>query len=165
MKTLQSISSHRQGSWQGQYNRMIRWSKKFNDFELKEKELETKTDDYFDALYACFQNIFFLKDWLCQETNLSSNELNNFINENKEIGICRDICNGTKHYNITNASVDKEFGIIRRYNPFHKTLNVPEFEIIICADGDIYEPSELILKSISLWDNFIAGKLKMDKKV
>ena len=96
MKILQEISSHRQGGWEGQYNRIIRWIYRFQKIERSELFNEEKSQDYFDTLYACFQNIFFLKDWLKNNTTLTSIKLNEFINTNKEIGLCRDICNSTK---------------------------------------------------------------------
>lgn len=103
----------------------------------------------------------FLKDWVIQNTALTSDDLNTFINKNKELGVCRDICNGTKHYNVSNASIDKELGIIRQYAPFHKVWDVAEWEIIVCAGGDTYKPKDLINKCVELWSNFIEDKLNL----
>ena len=167
MKSIQEISAHRNDGWQGQYNRMMRWFNMFRQLNLEEDKSSAKTHEYFDTMYACFQNIFFLKDWLKQDTSLTAKDLNAFINANKEIGICRDICNGTKHYELSDASVDNEFGIIRQYNPHPGVLGNPnsEWEIIICAGGDIYKPVDLISKCIDLWDCFITDKLNLERKV
>ena len=165
MKSTQAISAHRHRDWQGQYNRMMRWVERFKEISFQENKSNGKTHLYFDTMYACFQNIFFLKDWLVENSTLTATDLNTFINSNKEIGVCRDICNGTKHYNISNASVDKEFGIIRQYVPFHKVWNISEWEIVICAGGDTYKPYDLISKSVELWDDFISGKLNLERKI
>ncbi len=165
MQIIQELSAHRHGDWQGQYNRMMRWVQRFRELCKNEAKSSEKSHAYFDTLYACFQNIFFLKDWLRENTSLSSDDLNAFINSNTEIGVCRDICNGTKHYNISNPSIDNQFGVIRQYVPFQKTWDVAEWEIIICAGGQIYKPEDLILKCIEHWDNFIIEKLNLEKKV
>ena len=142
----------------------MRWIERFKSLASEEAKSSDKSHAYYDTMYACFQNIFFLKDWLIHETELNSADLTAFISSNKEIGICRDICNGTKHYNITNPSVDSEFGVIRQYNPYHLLWNIPEWEIIICAGGNIYEPYDLIIKCVEAWDLFIFEKLKLEKK-
>ena len=41
--------------------------------------------------------------------------MDNFVKENIEIKYCRDICNGTKHLNISNPSIDKNFSILREF--------------------------------------------------
>ncbi len=163
MQSIQEISAHRNNGWQGQYNRVRRWADKFKKLSFVEDQGET-THYYFDTMYACFQNIFFLKDWLLEESPLTLGDLNEFVKGHKEIGICRDICNGTKHYNISNPSVDKEFGVIKQYNPYHKLWNTEKWEIIICSGGDTFKPLDLINKCIDLWDDFIAVKLNLRKR-
>lgn len=162
MNLIHELSFHRLGGWQGQYDRIIRWRDKFNSLTFDEKNIE-KAHEYLDFMYACFQSIFHLKDWLIQESSIKKDEVFEFINSNKEIGICRDICNGTKHYNITSPSVDEKFGFIRSYNPFHKQFNSPKWNVVLCAGGETYKPIDLINKCIILWNEFIALKLNLNK--
>lgn len=148
----------------GQYERMMRWAQRFKEISSEDEYKSEKTLAYFDIMFACFQNIFFLKDWLSETSIITKRELNLFINSTKEIGICRDICNGSKHYKISNASVDNEFGIIRNYDPFHKVWGISKYHIVIYAESDSYKPYELILKSIELWGNFIHDRLGFQPK-
>lgn len=164
MEILKELSAHRQNGWKGQYNRMIRWSKRFQEIASKNQD-ENKDHIYYGFFYASLQNIFFLKDWLKHDTNISNQELNHFINNNWEIGICRDICNGTKHFEINNPSIDSDFSIIREFNPFHKTLNQTSYKIVILAGGRKIEPFQLISKCIKLWNEFIDSKLAVNKKI
>lgn len=147
-------SVHKDGGWKGQYWRMIRWHKKFiatnpGDFE------SPGIHEQLDIVYACFQNIFFLKDWLIHDAHLSSTLLNDFINNNIELQLCRDICNGTKHFNLNHASVDADFTIIREYNPFHKVWNEQRNNAIILSGGHKFELKKLASDCISLWDLFL----------
>ena len=163
MSSVHLFSAHRRGGWEGQYHRMVRWVDRFKKIDFWGTQ-EEAIHEYFDTMYACFQNIFFLKDWLKQDSTVTNEDLNDFINNNKEIGICRDVCNGTKHYDITNASVDKQFGIIRSYNPYHESLGTSKWSIVICADGEIYKPHDLMIKCISLWNKFLSMKLNVAER-
>ncbi len=158
MKSLQKHSAHRHKGWKGQYDRMIRWSQRFQRAVSKDfghRSVEIDSHEYFDTLFSCLQNIFFLKDWLLNDSEISSSELNHFINSNPEMGLCRDICNGTKHFEINHPSVDAEFSIIREYDPFHDVWNTPEYFIVILAGGEKYQPFDLINKCIDIWNKFL----------
>ncbi|UTA69060.1 hypothetical protein [Emticicia sp. 21SJ11W-3] len=165
LETIRDLSAYRQDNWHGQYDRMLRWAERFRAISQQEIQIPNKSHTYFDTMYACFQNLFFLKDWIIKNSDLPNDDLNNFINNNEEIGICRDICNGTKHYNISHPSVDENFGIIHQYLPYHKVWNVAPYEIIICAGGKIYKPIELIEKCINIWDTFIYENLNLTGSV
>ncbi len=158
MKLLQDISIHRNDGWQGQYSRMIRWANKFLRYN-EESNQDKLTHEYYDLLITVFQNIFYLKDWIMINSTLKKEDLNSFINKNWHIGLCRDICNGTKHFDINNPSVDSEFAIIRDYNPLNKILNEPEYKVVIIADGSKIQPDFLIRKCIDSWSLFIKENL------
>lgn len=164
MSIIQQITAHRVGGWLGQYNRMMRWVKRMESLHKLEYQSEMKTHDYYDTLYACFQNIFMLKDWLIEDTELTKSDLNQFVNSNLEIGICRDICNGTKHFNVSNPSVSDNFGIVREFNPLQPTNDEPKLKIIIISDGKKFTPLSLINKNVELWNGFIEDELKLEKK-
>lgn len=149
---------HKKEKWVGQYKRIERWVKKYNDFDPEQINDISNQEEYFDIIYACFQNIFYLKDWL-KESNLFSNtELNEFINNNIEIGICRDICNCTKHFNINHPSVDSNFGFAREFNPMSAINKKPKINLVILANGRTYEVDAIIRKCIELWRDLILTK-------
>jgi len=72
LKTMDEITAHKSDGWQGQYNRMIRWINRFEDINSAELNNDSKSHTYFDIMYACFQNIFFLKDWLKEDSVLTN---------------------------------------------------------------------------------------------
>lgn len=148
-------SIHKYRGWNGQYNRMLRWFDKFKKTNPANFE-NPQIDDQHDMVYACFQNIFYMKDWLHFDAAISKEDLNEFVNRNLELQICRDICNGTKHLDLTNASVDDDFTIIREYNHFYKVLEQDEYHLIILTGGHKFELKDLAWKCINLWNEFIA---------
>ncbi len=147
-------SVHKHQGWIGQYHRMLRWYEKFKvtnpgDFE------NPNIDEQHDILFTCFQNIMILKDWLHYSGSIPKSELNDYFNQNLELRVCRDICNGTKHFVLTNASVDDDFTIIREYDPFHDDLDMEKNKTIVLSGGYKFELKELAWKCIELWKVFI----------
>lgn len=155
-------SVHKNGGWQSQYRRMIRWYEKFKNTQPGDFE-NPNIDGQHDILYACFQNIFFLKDWLACDALISNKVLNEYINQHLELQLCRDICNGTKHFNLNNPSVDGDFTIIREYEPFHKVWGHDRNKIIILSGGHKYELKALAWSCIGLWEKFITQHIPENK--
>jgi len=147
-------SVHRHNGWKGQYFRMIRWYKKFEGTNPGNFE-DLDIYHMHDVMFVCFQNIYIFKDWLHHAALIPIKKLNKFINENLELQICRDIANGTKHFNLNSASVDNDFTIIREYNPFHEILEEQSNKIIILIGGHKFELKELALRCIDLWKKFL----------
>jgi len=135
---------------------MIRWFNKFQKADPGNFE-DPRIDEQHDIVYACFQNIFYMKDWLHHSAKISKKELDIFVNNNLELQICRDICNGTKHFNLDHASVDDDFTIIREYHPFHKVFEQDKYHLIILAGGHKFELKQLARQCINLWDGFLRG--------
>lgn len=111
-----------------QFQRLKRWHDILNKFRY-ENASESKTDFQVDCIYTFFINCFHLKDWLIHSDVVTSNEINDFINNNLEMQICRDICNGVKHLSLTNPSIAKDntcdcgfHGVFlhREFEPFRK---------------------------------------------
>jgi len=152
---LHNLSSHKSGGWIRQYYRAQRWITRFKELKYEES---SDSNYYFDVMYTCFQNVYYIKDWLINDsaTDLDNNSLNPFIDANLEIGICRDICNGTKHF-IANSKykVDDNFSIIREFDPLSKFNNKQMFDIVILAGGKKYSPTSLLEECMSKWDLFI----------
>ncbi len=147
-------SVHKNQGWVGQYRRMIRWYNKFlatnpGDFE------DPNIEDAHDTMFACFQNIFILKDWLHHGASIPKKVLNDYIEANVELKVCRDICNGTKHFNIKDASIDNDFTIIREFEPFHKALGRDKNKIIVLTGGHKFDLKSLAGTCIKLWEDFL----------
>lgn len=154
----QALNIYAAHGWQTQFQRTIRWLR-----ILKDKKTDYSNwkdvNSHLDIAITCFQNIFHLKDWLLNDTTLSNIELNGFIKEHKELGLCRDICNGTKHFEIKHqASVDANFMIIRGQDPAYVKNKGPEYFILIFSKAGIHQPLELATKCIRLWSVFIIKK-------
>jgi hypothetical protein len=96
-----------------QFFRVKRWQERLKEISIG--RADTRASDYYeDILYAFFQNCFHLKDWIVNSGALSKNVVEDFINSNTDMKICRDLCNGSKHLIINNPSIGKNVSIVRR---------------------------------------------------
>jgi len=96
-----------------QFLRVKRWYKRLE--EISNGREDTRESDYYeDVLYAFFQNCFHLKDWAINSGALSKDIINDFIESNTDMKICRDLCNGSKHLVINNPSIDSNVSVNRR---------------------------------------------------
>lgn len=145
------LSAHTIDGWQGQYALMMRYY---------ERALETddKTDEL-DFWIAFFQNCFYIKDWIVNEKRNEDSslrkKLNEFINNNYEMQVCRDLCNGTKHLVISNESIDKHIAIFHEYNPWHKLDDSEKISWNAFVNGERRSMSSLAKSCIKHWNNFI----------
>lgn len=93
-------------AYKEQFKRVQRWLSRFEELHCGRSH-NRETDYYSDVVYTFFQNCFHLKDWLLNSKVINKEELNRFINDNEEMRICRDLCNGSKHLIIDSPSIDK----------------------------------------------------------
>jgi len=155
---LQSLSIHATNGWQTQFQRIIRYLRILQTQKIDYSNWKD-INAYLDVVITCFQNIFHLKDWLLNSTTLSNTELNKFIKQHKELGLCRDICNGTKHFEIKHhASIDKNFMIVRAQDPAYLKNKGPEYFILILSKAGIHQPFAFAKKCLQLWSDFIIEK-------
>lgn len=110
------FSEHTGSGWRGQFARVLRWRDRLDALGAR--------DDFglapvvtFDYIYAFFQNCYHLRDWLRNSGAVKEDVLQQFMTGNVEMGVCRDIANGTKHLRITSPSVDAAPSIGREYHP------------------------------------------------
>ncbi|PWT72243.1 MAG: hypothetical protein C5B59_16190 [Bacteroidetes bacterium] len=136
---------------------MLRWFIRLSNFDFVNFEKKT-IEDRDDTLYACFQNIFCLRDWIILDGDINPVLAHRFVDSNIEMKICRDIANGTKHHSLKDSSMKQEITVnreIRRYEKGHSHYQVT-FEV----DGHFYEAKELAENCIKLWDEFISAQPK-----
>jgi len=87
---------------QEQFERMKRWYERIK--EIDEGRLHNiSSDHYHDEVYAFFINCYHLKDWILHDGTVKppdKGKVENFINGNKCMCVCADICNGVKHLEL-----------------------------------------------------------------
>lgn len=55
-----------------------------------------------DSLYTFFQHCYHLKDWIKNDPSCPlRTSVENFVSASPQLSLCADICNGSKHLNLT----------------------------------------------------------------
>ena len=125
-------SIHKSNDWRGQYERVGRWHTRIH------LAANAGTPDLEDFLFAFFQNCYHLREWTLKASAVSRSDIDKLFNASRELRVCRDICNGTKHPVVDHPSVDPDFSIGREYDS-----QVPSgFRYFIIAGGNVAEPEE-----------------------
>jgi hypothetical protein len=138
-------SIHRNDGWRGQLERVQRWHSR------TVTAAQTGSPDLQDFIFVFFQNCYHLREWLCQTSTISKHDVDGFFNGTKELLLCRDICNATKHLNINRASVDATFSIGYEYNPSEPS----NARLFLIADAK-YDLLDLASRCLKLLEQFTA---------
>lgn len=149
------LSAHTYNGLENQYQRMIRFYKRAIN--------STDSIDELDFLTAFFQNCFHLKDWLIiydVDAEIKT-KVNNLINSNDELKMCRDICNGMKHLRLTNPSIDNNFAFFKEYDPFTKKMDSKDYHWVVYFKEKKFKLLEISNKCINIWNNFLFSSLQL----
>ena len=148
--------------WLGQYDRMIRWYKKFEEID-QGKEVERERQDFFhdhDIVYAFFQNCFHLKDWIINDPDvtLPKSDVVDYTYKTDCLKLCSDIANGTKHLRLDKT----RSGISPTIGPLNITLTeLPNRNVryaikySIGTTSGYFDAFEIATQSIQKWKDFI----------
>jgi len=156
-------SLHTVFGWQGQYDRLLRWHQRIAEYPVT-KPSSPEADEYLDFVLAFFLNCFALKDWLRNANVVDGNEVDKFVHSDPDLQICRDICNGSKHYKITTPSIDDSFSIVREVvpDPHFGEFAYPGPRLVIYAGENQHDILELAKSCIDAWRNFLQERGLID---
>ncbi len=116
------------------------------------------SQNYDDDVYAFFQNCYHLKDWIKNDPDCEArSNVEHFINQNRNLSICADLCNALKHLSLTSSRSreNPNFGgnhtnlFLGEENP---TISVKYNISTTFGDIDAFELAE---KCILAWEKYI----------
>jgi len=117
-----------------QWERANRW---FAKVEVAYRD-GTHADEMMDLFFVTFQNLFCLRDWFLS-SGLDKDKVNTLFSK-KNLRLCRDIANGTKHCAISRASVDANFRTFREYDPTVVKIGFARVEVFrVHAHSQTYD--------------------------
>jgi hypothetical protein len=86
--------------YEEQFERMMRWYRRFGDTE-QGRPHTVESLYYDDEVQAFFISCYHLKDWILNDDGsdlrTSKHELDEFVKQNEPLAICGDLCIGLKH--------------------------------------------------------------------
>jgi hypothetical protein len=88
-----------------QCDRMKRWYERFEAINQGRLH-DTPSENYLDEIYAFFLNCYHLKDWIRYDSTVAAQiqqSVEPYINSNRSLRLCADICNSLKHLHLTSS--------------------------------------------------------------
>jgi hypothetical protein len=144
----------------------VLWPKEFDlNYIYNEREL------ILDEAYTFFIFAHHIKDWFINDKSVSIERekdkkrfIDNFINENDDLCICADICNGAKHLDIIYRSVKRPkissctiTALLENGQVKHKS------KIIISTIVGNYDAFDIATKCLSKWEELMNSVLIEDE--
>ena len=125
--------------------------------------MDRNADHYGDDVVSFFVHCHHIRDWVLALNLLGINhrEVEAFVNQHQELGICADLCNGAKHCELTRRTRSGDephvcvttFESSLRLDGRHTTKG--EFQIM--SNGELYDALELAETCIRLWDGYVTN--------
>ena len=85
-----------------QISRLARHFRRFSEYEAGLPAETGVSPDHKDLVYAFFLNCYHLKDWIKADPALAPlGDVETFINNSPALRLCADICNASKHFELT----------------------------------------------------------------
>ena len=144
------------GTYREQLDRTTRALARLREIYLGRVHDRT-SDEYRDCVLWFFQNCHHLKDWLANDPSgrFASKDVEGYINDNTDLQLCADLCNGSKHLTIDrNRSAENP-----RLGGQSATIDVAAQRISISfaveTDGGARDALDLAERCTQLWVDFI----------
>jgi hypothetical protein len=146
--------------WRLQWARVVRWRNRIAEIEAASIKRQLTLCDL-DTFIAFLQNCYHLRDWICATHPELKGDVDELFKIHFELQGCRDVCNGFKHKDLKNASLDPAFNLYRVYdhcdaevdssaNPIHWKVAFADGND--CRTYDIFNFAEHCFR---IWEAFV----------
>lgn len=117
----QGWSADTNGGWRNQFRRMDRWKERA--VPLSSERSGKATGDAVDFALAYFIWAHSLRDWLIEDQAVKKEQLDDLLGKSKAWKICRDMANRSRHFNLKQNPTDKDWSLLRSYDPFSEVFD------------------------------------------
>jgi len=158
-----------QQGWEVQLRRVERWHQRA--MRILNPHEGLAGEEAIDFLYAFFQSAYHMRDWLQNSGAASKASLDALMSANHSLQLCRDVCNGSKHFALDpKRSKTDHIGLMREYVPPRVGQTTgssrPCLLVFEGRDGGIEfkRIDELMTDCLSAWQAFCATLMPFDAR-
>lgn len=142
--------------WLDQYEWMLRWHARLIVVGSTCTVADGWAYDFWDTAFTFFQNAFHLKDWIKLDHPELGTTVETFVANVPALAYCADICNGTKHREVTRGNRQPgHLAAIREYAPWEPTGQ----RLAIIGPGGPQPVLPLAAVCVEAWRLFVADHL------
>jgi len=150
--------------YQEQFERVKRWYARFR--EINQGKPHTHPSDYYlDEVYAFFLNCYHLKDWIQNEDTIKppKGKVEHFINQNKCMRVCADICHGIKHLKLqrSRSGENPKFGAKKFYLDLGTSPPTIKIKFSVVTTTGVIDAFDLASECIQKWEEFIKKNINL----
>jgi hypothetical protein len=92
--------SHLGTNGRDQWERVQRWHARLARIRAALPRRGPEKQIALDDVFAFFMNCYHLADWIAQDGEKPRHEVEALIKQSEPMRLCRDVCNGLKHYRL-----------------------------------------------------------------
>ena len=143
-----------------QYDRMKRWYERFTVI-TQGRLHDTPSENYLDEIYAFFLNCYHLKDWIKNDSTVAvhiQQAVEPYINSNRSLSLCADICNSLKHLHLTSSRSGENPAFGRKQFALNLGTGIPttiSLKYQVDTRTGPIDTFDLATECVSAWDTFL----------
>jgi hypothetical protein len=150
--------------WREQYDRLLR--SYFLLTTVAAGREWASTDEARDVLVHFFQDAYHLKDWIKNDRQVTTTDVEQVVNGSPSLRLCADLCNGTKHLSLTRTRTgDRTTGFIGqsvavRPAPASSGLppDPPLHSWVVSSGGVLYDAVALAGDVVNEWEDWLTAE-------
>jgi hypothetical protein len=148
------VASVDRTGWQDQWDRIGRFLSRFEEITIGRPHTRP-TEFYTDLVYATFQNLWHMKDWLKNDGHA---DVEQFCRAQSALMLCADLANGSKHLVLTNHKIDPASGVKSRHIHWKANENKVAIRYDVEANGQTLDAWELACDAKVAWVKYLQRK-------
>jgi len=90
---------------------------------------------------------------------VEKSDLDNLLNTNRDMALCRDLANAYKHYSLTRPSNDPPPSVGREYVPGQGNIS-DDTSYVVLSGGEKHDLVELAGRIVRAWKDFVEVHVK-----
>lgn len=145
--------------WKDQWERIQRFLLRLEEIAKGRRQTRSDLGFYTDIVYATFQNIWHLKDWLKNDPSAKADDVEQFWKSEPSLMLCADLANGSKHLLLTAPKGDPNSKVKSGHINWHPGDD-PQIAIdyFVEANGNVVDAWTLANNGKTAWEQYLKGK-------
>ena len=155
-------TSHLGTGWQDQRTRVGRWHKRLAAIR-RGIPPDMSQAEALDDVYAFFMNCYHMRDWIIKSGFRQQAAVDAFIGGDLALSLCRDICNGLKHFRIrANGAYSAADWSTASMVTYYFPGGIPDEPVaneqwVFTTRTENIDMFELADACLAAWDRFLTG--------
>lgn len=143
-----------------QYERVRRWYDRFATTD-QGRPHDASPENYVDDIYSFFLNCYHLKDWIKRDPTVptgTQQAVEDWINGNRPLKLCADICNGHKHLVLKQprSGESPAFGTLHYGLSLGSGLPVISLKYEVDTTAGPLDAFEIATDCMRAWESFLS---------